>query len=230
MWLLVVGLTWTSGCASTTGFLPGASSSGEDPWQLAVGSFPSQRLYRVRYEGPEGKAGFKLTLYLASPSHYRMAATDSLGRKLWTLQVEETGEAVWLDHRDEQYCRAEGADRLLVVPLASLPLAKLPKLLLGRLPAAPAANLRHTPGQVSYLDIRGQRWTAVIVDGALEWWTLEDLGDTVAWWRRDGDGGDFSDARGGQRLTWRQIVAEAVEQTLEPLEIPPRFAVGACGE
>lgn len=228
--LLALALLCLNGCASSRGLLPSSAAGGDNPWELPAGSFPSQRLYRVKYEGPEGKAGFKLTLYLATPSHYRMAASDSLGRKLWTLQVDESGPAVWLDHRAKQYCRVQGADRLVVVPLANLPLAALPRLLLGRLPAEPVANLQRAPGHLSFLDVRGQLWTAVMRDAALDWWTLEDLGDTVAWWRRDGDGGDFSDARGGQRVTWRQIVAEAVEQTLAPLEIPSRFQPGACGE
>jgi hypothetical protein len=227
--LLALGLGWLTGCASTGGPLPSSTGGSEDPWQLRAGSYPSQRLYRVRYEGPEGKGGFKLTLYLASPTHYRMAASDSLGRKLWTLQVETAGGALWLDHKNDEYCRVQGADRLVVVPLAHLPLIALPRLLLGRLPADPVANLRRAPGQVSYLDVRGQLWTAVTRDGELEWWTLEDLGETVAWWRRDEDGGDFSDGRGGRRLTWKQIVAEAVEPHLEPLAVPPRFAAGACG-
>lgn len=232
-WLPALSLLWLTGCVSSGGLAPdpgGDGSGGGEPWELAAGSFPSQRLYRVKYEGPEGKAGFKLTLYLATPSHYRMAASDSLGRKLWTLQVDESGHAVWLDHRAKEYCRVQGADRLVVVPLADMPLAALPRLLLGRLPAEPVANLRRGAGHLSYLDIRGQLWTAVLDGTAIDWWALEDLGEPVAWWRRDGDGGDFSDARGGQRVTWHQIVAEAVEQTLAPLEIPPRFAARACDE
>ncbi len=225
--LLALGL---SACATLTGSGPPPRAVGEaDPWQLVPGTFPGQRLYRVRYEGPEGKGSFKLILYLASPSHYRMVASDSLGRKLWTLQVDADGQAVWLDHRNKRYCQVDGADRLVVVPLAQLPLLALPRLLLGRLPADPVANLQWTADHVSFLDVRGQAWTAALSGAELEWWKVEDLGEAVAWWRRDGDGGDFSDARGGQRLRWRQVVAEAVEPTFEPLEIPPRFEQGACG-
>ena len=229
-WLLALALAWIAGCASSGGPLPKVVAAGESPWELRAGAYPSQRLFRVRYEGPDGKAGFKLTLYLATPAHYRMAASDSLGRQLWTLQVDEAGSAVWLDHRNREYCRAEGADRLVVVPLAHLPLVALPRLLLGRLPADPVANLVRAPEHLSYLDLRGQQWTAVVRDAEVEWWSLEDLGETVAWWRRDGDGGDFSDARGSRRVTWRQIVGETVEQSLAPLAVPPRFVEGDCGE
>ena len=219
------GLTWPPDTWVDGGRRPGA----DDPWRIPGDSFPTQRLYRVRYAGPEGRAGFKLTLYLPTAAAYRMAAADSLGRKLWSLQVEESGRAVWLDHRSKEFCEARGAEQLLLVPLAHLPLAALPRLLLGRMPAEPVANLVRAADQVSYLDARGQRWSGVLRDGELAWWSLEEDGEAVAWWRRDGDGGSFADPRASLEVRWQETVREALRQPLAELQIPPRFREGACG-
>ncbi len=232
-WLLLLALPLVSACVSG-GFLsspvtrPGV---GLEPWEIPAGAYPTQRLYRVKYAGPEGRAGFKLTLYLGSADRYRMAAADSLGRKLWSLEVAETGRAVWLDHRSKEYCEARGADQLLLVPLANLPLAALPKLLLGRMPEEPVANLVRGAEHVAYLDARGQAWSGVSRDGELAWWSLEEAGEAVAWWRRDGEGGSiFTDRRGGLELRWQEIVAEELRKPPGELAIPAKFREGACGQ
>ncbi len=200
-------------------------------------AYPTQRLYRVKYRGPEGEAGFKLTLYLEAEAKYRMLASD-LGRKLWTLHVdgssrrgaEDTpGGAVWLDHRRKEFCRASAAGALRFVPLADLPLVSLPRLLLGLLPAEPAANLTRNETRVSFLDARGFRWDGVLDGDQLEWWNLLEAGETIAWWRREDGGGVFSDRRGEQEVRWREVVREPLEGSLAAPEIPARFREGACG-
>lgn len=201
-----------------------------EPWQIAPDAYPTQRLYRVKYRGPEGHASFKLTLYLGGVAEYRMTASDGLGRKLWSLQVDGDRRALWLDHRRKEYCRAQAAERLLLVPLARLPLVALPRLLLGRMPAEPAASLVRGDGHLAYLDARGQRWVGVLRDGQLDWWRLEEAGEAIAWWRRDGDGSSFTDQRGGQEIEWREIVREQLQRPVEPLEVPARFREGMCGE
>lgn len=232
--LLAAVLPWLGACASSGsgGRLFSADRAGiaGDPWELPAGSFPSQRLYRVKYQGPEGKAGFKLTLYLGGADHYRMAAADSLGRKLWSLEVDGKDRALWLNHRRKEYCETRGAAGLVVVPLANLPLIALPKLLLGRVPGVPVAYLERGERHLAYLDLRGQKWTAVLAEDGLEWWSLEDSGETVAWWRRDGDGGSFSNPAGGQVASWQEIVREVLAEPLAALEIPDSFSEGACGD
>lgn len=238
-WTLLFALVVLSACASGSGLLPssngirpaGIDSAGAGrPWEITPREYPSQRLYRVKYAGPEGRASFKLTLYLATDRSYRMAAADSLGRKLWSLQVEESGRAVWLDHRRKEYCETRGADRLLLVPLARLPLEALPRLLLGRMPATPAANLDRNREHLCYLDIRGQQWKGVLASGEVDWWSLEESGEAVAWWRRDEAGGILFEPRGGLELRWQQIVREGLAQPFEPLAVPDRFREGACGD
>ncbi|MCP4656872.1 MAG: hypothetical protein GY856_15790 [bacterium] len=227
---LLVSVALVAGCSSfgRLSTLPGSSSS-EDPWEISAESYPTQRLYRVKYDGPEGRLGFKLTLYLEGEARFRMQAADSLGRKIWDLSVDESDRALWLDHRRKRYCQARGASRLALVPLAHLPLAALPKLLLGRMPATPAADLRRTKDVVSYLDARGQLWNGALADGRLQWWTLVEAGEAVTWWRRDGDAGIFGDLRGKVTLRWREVIREPLARMPARLEIPPRYGEGACG-
>ena len=216
----------SGGCATTGGSFFGSSAAAE-PWRLPPDAYPSQRLYRVSYNGPEGDVGFKLTLYLEAEEKYRMSASD-LGRKLWSLSVDGQGEAVWLDHRRKQYCRASAASELRFLPLADLPLASLPKLLLGRLPAVPAADLAQGERAVSFLDARGFRWNGQLEDGQLAWWTLLDSGEAIVWWRREERGGVFTDRPGKREVRWREVVAEQLEEPLGELEVPARFEPGEC--
>ena len=227
---LVVSLALLAGCASSgsLSILPGWTSR-EDPWEIPGDSYPTQRLYRIKYDGPEGRLGFKLTLYLEGEALFRMQAADSLGRKIWDLSVDENDQALWLDHRHQRYCQSRGASRLGIVPLAYLPLVALPKLLLGRLPAVPAAELRRTRELLSYRDARGQLWNGGLVDGRLEWWTLVEAGEAVTWWRRNGDGGIFADVRGKVNLRWREVIREPLLRPPARLEIPPQYGEGACG-
>ena len=76
IWLVFIG-----GCA-TGGFLSAPEPVGGEPWEVPPEAYPTQRLYRIKYQGPEGKASFKLALYLESAESYRMQASDALGRNL----------------------------------------------------------------------------------------------------------------------------------------------------
>ena len=196
---------------------------------MAPDSYPSQRLYRVKYQGPEGEAGFKLVLYLEGEASYRMLATD-LGRKLWSLSISGREEALWLDHRRKEYCRSNAASELRFVPLGDLPLSSLPKLLLGLLPAEPAAGLNRSAGRVSFLDARGQLWNGGISGDQLQWWSLIEAGEPIVWWRREEGGGVFTDRDGEQQIRWSEVVRERLESPLARLEIPARYRPGDCGE
>ena len=209
--------------------LLGPRSGGLEPWQLPADAYPSQRLYRVKYRGPQGDAAFKLTLYLEAEASYRMLASD-LGRKLWSLTVDGQGEAVWLDYRRKEYCRASAASELRFLPLAELPLASLPRLLLGRLPAEPAAGLARGERNISFLDARGFRWNGELDGDRLRWWSLVDAGEAVIWWRLEDAGGVFSDRRGRQEVRWREVVREALKKPLGEVEIPAKFGPGSCSE
>ncbi len=158
-----------------------------------------------------------------------MLASD-LGRKLWSLNVDGRGEAVWLDYRQKEYCRADAASELRFLPLADLPPVSLPRLLLGRLPAEPAAGLARGEHNVSFLDARGFRWNGELDGQQLQWWSLVEDGEAVVWWRREDRGGVFFDRRGNQEVRWREVVREQLESPLGEVEIPARFARGDCGQ
>ena len=216
------------GCASTASLFDRAGkTSVVEPWSLAPEAYPTQRLYRVKYRGTEGDLGFKLTLYLESQAKFRMLASD-LGRKFWSLTVDGDGEAAWIDYRRKETCRAPSSDRLRFVTLADLPLMALPKLLLGRLPAEPAASLRQDEGRVAFLDARGQLWNAGLSAGELDWWSLIEAGEVVVWWRREDDGGVFSDSENRQEVRWREIVREELKSPLTPLAAPSGYQQVSC--
>ncbi len=221
-----------AGCATTGNLFQKTGDPAAEPWRMPEDAYPTQRLYRVKYRGPEGEAGFKLTLYLEAEARYRMLASD-LGRKLWSLYVDASpgtaGEAVWLDYRRKEFCRASAAGALRFVPLADLPLVSLPRLLLGLVPAEPAAGLARTETRLSFLDARGFRWEGVLDEQGLEWWNLVAAEEAIAWWRREEDGGVFTDRRGEQEVRWREVVSEPLESPLAAPEIPARFGEGACG-
>jgi hypothetical protein len=223
--LLAAGL-W--GCASVGTGGPLLPAGGE-PWELPGEAYPTQRLFRVKYEGPEGKASFKLTLYLEAAEHYRMAAADGLGRKLWTLDLEAGGRALWFDHREQTWCSTVG-ERLDFVPLARLPLVALPRLLLGRLPAIPAGAVQRSgDGHFTYSDASGQSWNGSTRDGQLEWWSLGEGDGAVAWWRREEEGGSFVHRDRSQQVRWREVVREPLLGGIEALEIPRGYAERDCG-
>ena len=228
---VMVMLVVLSGCSGgSLQLLPPSQPDEAELWQLPADAYPSQRLYRVKYQGPEGKASFRLTLYLAEPSRYRMDAADTLGRRVWSLQVDGDTRAVFLDHRRSLYCTAAGGGEQSFVPIAHLPLAALPHLILARIPAIPAGELSQNEPKVSFRDGRGRLWNAEASEGALSWWSLMQGGEAVAWWRRLDDRFVFSDRRGGQQVTWSEQVRERLGKELAPLEIPRDFREGACGE
>lgn len=221
-WLIL-----STGCATTGSLFSAPSSVSEEPWRLPATAYPSQRLYRVKYHGPEGDAGFKLTLYLEAESEYRMLASD-LGRKLWSLSVDGQGDALWLNYREKRYCRADATTELRFLPLADLPLASLPRLLLGRLPAEPVADLARGERNVTFLDARGFRWNGELDGDRLQWWSLVEGGEAVVWWRREEHGGVFSNPRGKQEVRWREVVREQLRSPLAEVEIPAKFSPGDC--
>ncbi len=223
---------WTRSQAERSTLSPAALAEAGQPWTLPADALATQRLYRVKYDGPEGKLNFKLTLYLEAADRYRLLAADPLGRKLWELSLEPGDQAVLIDHRGKRYCQHNSANLLTVVPLARLPLLALPQLLLGRLPAKPAAELQLSETTASYRDAQGQLWQAGLERGRLQWWSLVEAGQAIAWWRpaEDGAGGIFSDRRGQQQVRWREVIQEQLMAPLERPEVPPKYELGDCIE
>lgn len=231
---LLMGLLalWSTGCASgPLGQLIGSSAdkSSSEMWQIPPEAYPSQRLYRIKYKDSDGKkAGFKLTLYLLGEAQYRMQAADSLGRKLWALDLDAKGYATWLDHRNKEYCHLGAADRLGFLPIARLPLVAFPRLLLGRIPTEPVASLEKYETHLTFLDGDGQRWNGSFQDDELQWWSQQVGEESIAWWRREERGGTYAHRSSKQELRWTEVVREQLTSPLATLEIPERFRESVC--
>jgi hypothetical protein len=215
---------WVAGCAARptpVGIPPPAVPA----WELPAALSGRQTLFRAQYRGPRGDGSFRLVLRLADPSRYELAASDILGRQLWTLSVAG-GEALFLDHRAARACRLSGDVRLPDLGLPPLALNAVPALLLGRLPAAPA----DPPAAGSYRDAAGRRWSFALRGGEPASWTLWDDEGPALFWSRQASGGVLSARREGAQLRWQASQSEPLAAPPAPPRVPPGFAEGGCDE
>lgn len=229
------------GCAGRRAAPATAADLAADPWQVPPGALGTQRLYRVGYEGPDGGGSFRLTLRLAAPERYQVRAVDPVGRALWSLDVAGSG-GLWLDHRADAACRLSGSLELAAGQLTPFPLASLPALLLGRLPAAPAGPLEEPAAEaveeaaeagdrrLAFADAEGRRWRATLAAGAPVSWAMSEPGEAApsVWWRRHAGEHLLSDRARGVQLRWRESVVEPLRGALAPLEVPAGSRLVPC--
>jgi hypothetical protein len=106
----------------------------------------------------------------------------------------------------------------------------LPAILLGAIPAEPAAGAAEPidARDVELRDAAGRRWTAVVEEGAVASWTLWEDGTALWWWRRQGRGGILSQ-RQGRQLRWQEVIAEPLRGELPPPSIPSGYAEDCDG-
>ncbi|HUP43374.1 MAG TPA: hypothetical protein VM599_09200 [Thermoanaerobaculia bacterium] len=205
---------------------PGAAA----PWELPAGSFPSQRLFRLHYDGSEGEGALRLVLRLAGPERYRLTIADRLGRPLYAIDAAAAG-GLLVDHREHRFCPLTPDLRLAELPLEPVPLVALPAVLLGRLPAAPRPGERPAPGgaELSFRDAEGRRWSAELSAGAPVAWTLWLEGEPAVWWRSAGAESVLSDRRRGLQMSWREVGSEPLAEPLPPPAPPEGYEPGECG-
>lgn len=199
---------------------------------MPQGAYGSQRLYRVSYSGPDGEGSFKVTLRLVSPARYQFQASDPLGRSLWSLDVEGDS-GVWLNHRSRTWCRFEGRFDLSGAPMGPFPLLSLPALLVGRVPAEPAAGsptAQPKGRQFDYRDASGRHWYGTLgEEGVVESWVLAEGSTPQVWWTRREDWAILSDREREVQVRWREVLREPL--SLEPPRIlAPQGYREACGE
>jgi hypothetical protein len=208
---------------------PRLADEGVAPWEVPAQALATQRLYRGAYDGPEGSGAFRATLRLVAADHFQLVLADRLGRTIATLWSEGERQR-WVDHRRELYCtRATGVDLPGAADLP-VPAQKVPALLLGRLPAAPATapGLGSSPS-LAYQDASGRRWTAGIVAGRPVRWALHDGTGALWWWRAEGRGGVLSH-REGRQLRWQEVVVEPlVASAIAPDDLPAGFHEDCAG-
>lgn len=227
--LLALGLLLAAGCAG--GALPRpAPVHDAAPWEIPESFLHTQRLYRVHYSGPEGEGSFRVTLRLAVPERYQLQAVDPVGRSLWSLDVDQN-RGLFLNHRSRSSCIFEGSFALSGVSLGPFPLLALPTLLVGRLPAQPAAPPQMQGGQVSFRDGANRLWTAVVgSDGVLASWNMkEGAGPSLLWVRSEG-WAILSDRERDVQVRWREVLGEKAEGELTALQVPAGYREGPCRE
>ncbi len=230
----LLSLSLLAGCAGTRTPSPRPlPATALTPWQIPQGAYGSQRLYRVAYSGPEGEGSFRVSLRLATSARYQLQAVDPVGRSLWSLDVSNDS-GLWLNHRNKTYCLFEGRFDVAGVPLGPFPLLSLPSLLLGRVPAEPAAG---TPGaeprgrEFDFRDPTNRRWYGTLgEEGIVLNWTLAEDSSPKVWWIRREDWAILSDRDRGVQVRWREMVRENLDQEPPRLEAPAGYREVPCGE
>lgn len=192
--------------------------------EIDADELETQRLFRVRYQGPGGSGGLKLVLRLASADRFSLAAADTLGRPVWSLGASED-ETLIVDHRRKESCRTDADVRVPEAALAPLPIGMLPLVLLGRLPVAAG----EADGTINLRDPQGRRWTARMDRGRPLAWTLWQSGEPALWWLAQPGGGVLSH-RNGSQFRWRERVVEPLEAGHETLEPPAEYPQVDCDE
>lgn len=219
---------------------PGAAAA--PPWELPPGAYPSQRLFRLHYDGPEGEGALRLVLRLEAPERYRLTVADRLGRPLYTVDhavdpangpaagAAPAGTGLLVDHRERLYCPLAPDLRLEGLPLDPAPFETLPAVLLGRLPAPPRPGERADPAgsELSFRDAEDRRWSAELAAGAPVAWTLWLEGEPAVWWRSAGGESHLSDRRRGLQMSWRETGREPLAEPLPPPTPPAGYAPGVC--
>lgn len=241
--LVLAGLSWSIGCASAgpTGEVrpvvdPGATRAAL-PWEIPGAERGTQRIVRMRYDGPEGQGTLHLVLRFESPDRFHVEASDRLGRRWWDLNVQDGGALVlWV--RERTFCRYRGDLEIPALSLGPVPAGAVAALLLRRLPAPPvdpgvveAALAAGSAGvKLDFEDRRGRRWTAVTTASAPRSWTLHRGARTRASWRVDADGmSRLVEPEAGLELRWRQNrPAKPLKGSLRPPEVPAGFVPGVC--
>jgi hypothetical protein len=174
------------------------------------------------------RGSLRLVLRMWSPERFELAASDSLGRSLWSLR--SSGAAAFWSDRDRGAPCALAGDRPIRWPRfgLTLPASDLPALLLGRLPEPPAAPAEARIGGESEIEAAsGRRYRLTVAGGLPVRWTLTgEPGDGILTWTRDGDGGRL-EATGTEpfEIRWRRVSREAVAG---PPPSPPRGPVTEC--
>ncbi|MYF97255.1 MAG: hypothetical protein F4210_17500 [Holophagales bacterium] len=248
--LLLLSLAWLSGCVSTgpdrePAFRAGGPAREAAPWEIPEAEWRTQRIVRMRYEGPEGSGTLRLVLRFEDPDSFHVSASDRLGRRWWDLNVLE-GNAMVLWVRERTFCRYAGDLEIPALSLGPVPASAVAALLMRRLPAPPAdtgvweetaVSGRPDRGvELDFEDRRGRRWTTeTSVAGPNRWapnrWTLWSGDRARATWRADVEGmARLVESDTGLELRWTQPKpATELAAPLPAPAVPSGYRPGVCG-
>jgi len=208
-----------------------ASAASAAPWNLSLEDFGSQRLFRMKVRGQDGRGRFRLTLRLAREDLFQLAAADPLGRSLWTLHVAGRS-ALLVEHRRRRACNFDGSIDLSELYLGSFPLRDLPAVLLGRVPAHPWGGDEGQLAGAQFAFVDGQRryWSGILEGERVTEWTLKDSdGETLAELRREEGGwAVLVEHRQQLELRWREVVREPLKGELIAPSVPRDYQRGGC--
>lgn len=198
------------------GALAVAGCSGVRPPTSPAAVAGRQSLYRIQFDGADGKASFRLLVKRASDLRFDLAASDPFGRTLWALQVVE-GEGTWFDFRARRVCEIGRRFRLEALQLPELPLETVPRIL--------AAEPPHAEGR----DADARTWSLVRgADGALLGWELS--GPEMATLRCELEPGGMAGTLIGEssRLRFRRVTEEPLAAPLALRQPAADFTRGDC--
>jgi hypothetical protein len=224
--LLTTAATGLAGCRSAA---PPAAigAAAIAPWEIPTEELGRQSLYRVQIRAAEERGSLRLILRLWKAGRFEVAASDALGRSLWSLRSAD-GAAVWSDGERGGPC-AVVADRPIRWPRFgwTFPASDLPALLLGRLPEPPTEPIGTAAvGETVIKTGSGRHFRFTVAGGLPVRWSL--LGDgperTLSWTRED-DGGRLESANGELEIRWRRVSREPVSG---PPPAPPAGNLPEC--
>lgn len=243
--LLLLGLTWLGGCASIgTGREAPTPAAGPvpvtAPWEIPEAEWRTQRIVRLRYEGPEGSGTLRLVLRFEHPESFHVSASDRLGRRWWDLNVRE-GKALVLWVRERIFCRYAGDLEIPALSLGPVPARAVAALLMHRLPSPPAdargweqTAFPGGPGrsvEIDFEDRRGRRWTAETDSAGPDRWTLWRGDRARASWSGEAGGmAQLVESDTGLVLRWTQPrPATELAVPLPAPAVPSGYRPGVCG-
>ena len=182
-----------------------------------------QSLYRLTYDGGEGRTSLKVVVRESVSERFQITVSDVAGRRVWSLD-HAPQRVVLVDHRAGSFCVSGPSLSLPDVHPQELPLAAIPRLLAGLFPLAEESTRQSD----EWVDAEGRQWRQAREDGVLQSWSLLDSDGPALWWSRESDGGILS-RRGGEQYRWRLIVREDAVTALGDV-VPEGFAEGVCDD
>lgn len=177
---------------------------------LPESALATQRIFRVRYQGPGAGGGLRLVLRIAAAESFSLAASDTFGRAVWSLRFVD-GTTTIADHRRQERCETGADVRVPEAALAPLPVDRIPLVLLGQLPFLADPSLE----KIDVRDVAGRRWTAKLEGGRPASWTLWSVDRPSLWWLAQPKGGILSHP-GGSQFRWREGPSEPLAGTELP--------------